>query len=78
MAKIFEKKPLDFSFEMSEMLGRFLIEPRDQPMVVYNKYLDKSIIDVRLKLDSFLGIDYPRDFNIKINEMKNGILLVLF
>ena len=50
--------------DVAELLARFLIEPREQPALVYNKYADKLVVEIRIRLDSFLAIDYPRDFHL--------------
>ena len=77
LCKIFERKPLSLNVETAENLSRYLIEPRDQPSLVYNRYLEKPIVEARIKLDSFLGIDYPHEFYNKIEETHNDILTVL-
>eukprot|EP01022_Parablepharisma_sp_SALTPOND_P019726 TRINITY_DN340_c2_g1_i1.p3 TRINITY_DN340_c2_g1~~TRINITY_DN340_c2_g1_i1.p3 ORF type:complete len:647 (-),score=133.67 TRINITY_DN340_c2_g1_i1:10552-12492(-) len=68
LTKIFQRPALSLPLMQAEDLSRYLIEPKDQPMVVYNKYSDKVMVEIRIKLDSFLSIDYPKDFYEKIQE----------
>lgn len=63
---------------MAEKLGRFLIEPREQTSIVYNQYLDKPAVEIRIKLNSFLEIDYPTDFHLKMDKMKSVLFAVSY
>jgi len=78
LAKIFEKKLEGFPKDFAEILGRYLIEPRDTQTILYNQYLDKNIVDVRIKIDSLLSNDYPKDFHIKLPDLKDEILNVFY
>jgi len=72
--KIFQKSPLNLSSKDSEMLARYLIEPRDQKEVNYNVYSDKLIASVRSLLDFVLKMDYPNDFTMNVKEVTETVL----
>jgi hypothetical protein len=61
----------------AELLARFLIEPRDMPTVGFNRYAEKPVPDVRIKLDSVLAIDYPREYQDHMVGFKERVLSVL-
>jgi len=77
LTKIFQR--LNLSLLEAENLARYLIEPRGQQEVVYNKYNGKPMASVRISLDSLLNLDYSKDLcndlpNITqtaINKIKN-------
>jgi len=62
LTKIFMKPFIGLSNLDAENLSRFLIEPRDSDSIVYNRYADRVMIEVRIKFDSFLNLLYPKDF----------------
>jgi hypothetical protein len=59
LTKIFQR--LNLSLLEAENLARYLIEPRDQQEVVYNKYNEKSMTSIRISLDSLLNPDNSKD-----------------
>jgi len=72
LTKIFKRQPL--ALADGEKLARYLIEPRRQQTVVYNKYNEKPIVDVRIQLDLFLDIDYPKDFSENVKSITETAL----
>ncbi len=75
--KILQKPPLKLKVNDAEDLARFLIESRDQPTVSYNKYADKLTIEIRLKLDSLLNLDFPKDLSARVPAIRQSALSVL-
>jgi hypothetical protein len=73
LMKIFKKNPLKLKHVDAEDLSRFLIEPREKSIVVYNKYAEKLMIDVRMKFDTFLNIDYPSNLSAEIPKIKESL-----
>ena len=76
MAKIFQRLPLVLRPADAEDFSRFLIEPRDQPTITYSPYTDKVMIEVRIKFDSFLNINYPKDLQAKLSSLKQELFAV--
>ena len=61
LTKVFQKKPLELSVIDAENLSRYLIENRNQEDIVYSKYREKLTAGIRIKLDTVLDINYPKD-----------------
>ena len=72
LIKIFQKKPLNLSSVPAENLSRYLIEPRENLEIVFSKYTEKSAADIRIRLDYFLDIDYPKDFYENLDDIKKS------
>ena len=69
LTKLFQRKPLKLTYSLAEALARYLVEPREKPEVVYNNYNEKLTADIRISLDTFLGLDYPIDFSDNLDKI---------
>lgn len=78
LTKIFQRPLLKMRAQDAEDMARYLIEPRDQPTIAYNKYVDKPMVEARIKFDSFLNAGHMREFQQKIPEFKKDLMLVYF
>ena len=74
LAKIGQKNPLCLDVGEAEDLARYLIETRDKKIVVYNKYAETTMADVKSKLLEFLNIDYPKDFWEESKKITKGAI----
>jgi len=52
------KKPLNLSFTKSEILARYIIEPREKSKIEYNTKKKKEIKEIKEELDMLLDINY--------------------
>jgi len=52
------KKPLNLSFTKSEILARYIIEPREKSKIEYNTKKKKEIKEIKEELDKLLDINY--------------------
>ena len=58
LSKSFTKKPLELMNEKSEILARYIIEPRDNPKIDYSIYRDIATLNAKKNLDEVLEIPY--------------------
>jgi len=72
--KLVQKNPLCLEMGQAEDLARYLIEPRDKQIVVYNKYTERSVEQVRIKLNEFLNLEYPKDYWQNIDSITKGAI----
>lgn len=74
----FAKKPLNLSSSDSEILARYLIEPRDFPEIeVKDLYLERIVSEVKQMLNSTLGISYNLE-EINLEIVKKNLMIVRF
>ena len=71
------RKPLELSQDDSELIARYLIEPRGKPEIEYNYYNDRSMYEVKSALDALLGIFYTFD-PANMDDIKSHTLNVFW
>ena len=74
LTKIFQRKPLNLTLADGEELGRYLVETKEQKEIIYDKYKDNSVSDVRLRLDSIVNINYPKNFSENISRISEDAI----
>ena len=72
--KIAQGPILGLDFISAENLGRYLIEPRTNQTLLYDKYREIQIIDLRIKLENLFEIDYPKDFYLSSTQILKSAL----
>ena len=71
LAKELSMKSLELSNEHSELLARYIIEPRDSPIIEFTIYRDEETKSVKNKLEKTLAIPYniSKDIDPEFNAL---------
>jgi myosin heavy subunit len=72
LTKILQRQPLSFDLDTAGSLSRYLIESREHPAIIYNKYNEKTVEEVRKGFDDLLDLSYSEEFWKKEKEVLNA------
>eukprot|EP00826_Nyctotherus_ovalis_P046700 TRINITY_DN5310_c0_g1_i1.p1 TRINITY_DN5310_c0_g1~~TRINITY_DN5310_c0_g1_i1.p1 ORF type:complete len:523 (+),score=197.36 TRINITY_DN5310_c0_g1_i1:124-1692(+) len=62
LIKTLQKEPAVFDTATAELLSRYLIESREHPAIIYNKYNEKVVSEVKEAFDELMNLSYPPEF----------------
>jgi len=72
LTKILQRYTLSFDYDTAESLSRYLIESREHPAIIYNKYNERKVEEVKEGLNGLLSLNYPPEFWNNEKEVLNS------
>lgn len=69
LIRIFKKPPSLLNDIDAENFARYLIESQDQPALIYNKYNEKNLEDIKETINNGLEIKYTKNFWEKSDQL---------